>query len=199
MGHERKDERWVYPPFLLEKRLLIRMFVELSSKEAQILAMLEAPLRDAGYAVVRIKYHSGMHSMLQFMLDRTDETPLTIGDCEVATKIISTLMDVEDPIEEAYRLEVGSAGMDRPLTSREDFVRFIGYEARITSRHLIDGSKRFKGTIQSVSEDAVTVLRPEMQPPESAIPFTAISDAKLQITDELIDYYQENAPQAEEE
>ena len=118
------------------------------------------------------------------MAEPADGSSMTVDHCAEISRTVSAILDVEDPIPVAYLLEVTSPGIDRPLVAREDYRRFVGFEARIELDRPVDGRKRFKGRIQSIdAEDRVTILD---EAGTVAVPFTDIVKAKLILTDELI-------------
>lgn len=141
-----------------------------------------------GYEVVRVQISGGQRSVLQIMAERADGAPMTVEDCAEISRSVSALLDVEDPIREAYTLEVSSPGIDRPLTRLKDFERFAGFEARLESRMAIDGRKRFKGMLKGV-EDGLVCVDTEQGP--ARLEFDNILRAKLVLTDELIRASQE--------
>jgi ribosome maturation factor RimP len=141
-----------------------------------------------GYEVVRVQISGGQRSVLQIMAERADGAPMTVEDCADISRSVSALLDVEDPIREAYTLEVSSPGIDRPLTRLKDFERFAGFEARLESRMAIDGRKRFKGMLKGV-ENGLVCVDTEQGP--ARLEFDNILRAKLVLTDELIRASQE--------
>ncbi len=111
------------------------------------------------------------------------------ADCEDVSKAISPVLDIEDPIEKAYHLEVSSPGIDRPLVRRGDFEQWAGHVAKMETRSLINGRKRYKGRILKVEGDDVTFRRDEAGPGEDenfTLPLGEIAEAKLTLSDELI-------------
>ncbi|MBY6266154.1 ribosome maturation factor RimP [Azospirillum sp. 412522] len=141
-----------------------------------------------GYEVVRVQISGGQRSVLQIMAERADGAPMTVEDCADISRSVSALLDVEDPIREAYTLEVSSPGIDRPLTRLKDFERFAGFEARLESRMAIDGRKRFKGMLKGVEDGLVCV---DTEQGAARLEFDNILRAKLVLTDELIRASQE--------
>ncbi|PWC89189.1 ribosome maturation factor RimP [Azospirillum sp. TSH100] len=141
-----------------------------------------------GYEVVRVQISGGQRSVLQIMAERADGAPMTVEDCADISRSVSALLDVEDPIREAYTLEVSSPGIDRPLTRLKDFERFAGFEARLESRMAIDGRKRFKGMLKGVEDGLVCI---DTEQGAARLEFDNILRAKLVLTDELIRASQE--------
>ena len=141
-----------------------------------------------GYEVVRVQISGGQRAILQIMAERADGAPMTVEDCADISRSVSALLDVEDPIREAYTLEVSSPGIDRPLTWLKDFERFAGFEARLESRMAIDGRKRFKGMLKGVEDGLVCI---DTEQGAARLEFDNILRAKLVLTDELIRASQE--------
>ncbi|MEC9434200.1 MAG: ribosome maturation factor RimP [Pseudomonadota bacterium] len=136
-----------------------------------------------GFELVRLRYMSGAkRATLQIMAEKTDGT-MEVEDCADLSRAVSAVLDVEDPIEAQYALEVSSPGIDRPLTRLKDFERFDGWEAKIETSEMIDGRKRFKGTLAGVEDGEVLLEIPEGV---IGLKFEWLSDAKLVLTDELI-------------
>jgi ribosome maturation factor RimP len=136
-----------------------------------------------GYRLVRIAFTGGRRATLQIMAERQDETAMTVDDCAQLSHTISTLLDVADPIASPYALEVSSPGIDRPLVRRDDFERFAGREAKIDLKEPIDGRKRFRGLLQGVKGEEISLL---VDGETRLLPLAAVARAKLVLTDELI-------------
>jgi ribosome maturation factor RimP len=149
----------------------------------RIASLIEPSLDAMGYRLVRIQVSGGRRATLQIMAERSDEQPMTVDDCADISRAVSTILDVADPIEGTYELEVSSPGIDRPLVRREDFARFAGLEAKVELARPIDGRKRFKGRLLGLSGDAI---RMTVEDGEVALPFAEIQRAKLILNDELL-------------
>jgi ribosome maturation factor RimP len=150
------------------------------------LMQLIAPTIDAmGYDVVRVKLSGSSPARLQVMAERRDLIPMTVEDCAALSTAVSAVLDVEDPIPGHYDLEVSSPGIDRPLVRPADFERYTGFVAKLETAVPIDGRKRFRGRLVDVTDDVVQV---ELDTTEQtvAIPFEALREAKLVLTDDLI-------------
>lgn len=139
-------------------------------------------LEDMGYELVRLRLMGGETATLQIMADKP-EGGIEVDDCAQISNAISAVLDVEDPITEAYHLEVSSPGIDRPLTRLKDFEAFEGYEAKLETAELIDGRKRFKGVLAGVEGDEVLINVAEGT---LGLKFDWLADAKLVLTDDLI-------------
>jgi len=148
-------------------------------------SIIEPSIADMGYDLVRVLMTGTTRPVLQIMIERRDRKPMTVDDCEAVSRAVSALLDVQDPIAQAYTLEVTSPGIDRPLTRAADFGRFAGHEVRIELDRPLDGRKRFRGRLLGREEDAVTV---QLEGAEEtvALPLADIRTAKLVLTDELI-------------
>ncbi len=155
------------------------------------IADLIAPTLDAlGFQLVRVKLIGAQRPVLQIMFERdTGGAPhdggITVEDCAEVSRAVSAVLDVEDPISGAYRLEVSSPGLDRPLVRAADFERFKGYAAKVELGRPLDGRKRFRGRLRGVADDAV-LLQDEETGGEQRLPVAEIANAKLVVTDDLI-------------
>jgi len=154
---------------------------------AVVARIVEPVLDDMGFRLVRVRLTA---STLQIMAERPDGT-FTIDDCEAVSRAVSPLIDVEDPVPHSYNLEVSSPGIDRPLVRPDDFARWTGHEAKVELARPLSGRKRFRGTIAGIEGDAIRLtLPPEKSGAEAvtvALPFADIGDAKLVLTDALIE------------
>jgi ribosome maturation factor RimP len=139
-------------------------------------------IEDLGYELVRVRLMSGKETVLQIMADKPDGG-IEVDDCAAISTAVSATLDVEDPILDAYTLEVSSPGIDRPLTRLKDFEMFEGYDAKIETDELIDGRRRFKGILAGIDGDEILINVAEGT---IGLRFEWLSDAKLVLTDELI-------------
>jgi ribosome maturation factor RimP len=159
---------------------------------AAIARLIEPEAQALGFDLVRVKMFGGESDpTLQVMAERPDTRQLTIDDCADLSRRISDLFDAmeaegRDPIDHAYRLEVSSPGIDRPLTRLKDYADWAGHEARITLAEKMDGRKQFKGELKGVDADAGSVSVETGDGALHVLPFAAIEDAKLTMTDRLI-------------
>lgn len=139
-----------------------------------------------GFELVRIRLMGGKTRVLQIMADRPDGG-IDVDECGTISTAVSAVLDVEDPIEDNYILEVSSPGIDRPLTRLKDFEMWKGWEARIETSELIDGRRRFKGGLMGVEGDEILIeIEEGGQDITIGLRFDWLSDAKLILTDELI-------------
>jgi len=160
--------------------------------QAMRIGRIAAPvLRDLGLRLVRVKISASAGATVQVMAERPDGA-MTIDDCERASEALSPVFDAEDVMREAYRLELSSPGIDRPLVRRSDFERAAGHEAKIEMAAPIDGRKRFRGRIESVGAGreglSVRLMVVADDKSESAVdlPVAAMGEARLVLTEELI-------------
>jgi len=149
----------------------------------KIETLIEPALADMGYELVRVRVTGSQRKTLQIMADRLDGAAMGVEDCADISHATSAILDVEDPITDAYVLEVSSPGIDRPLTKLHHFERYAGFEAKVEMHHMIDGRKRFSGRLLGVEDDKVR-LEHDGSPVD--LPFAEIRNAKLILTDELI-------------
>jgi ribosome maturation factor RimP len=159
-----------------------------SGTDARVAAIIAPVLRAIGFRLVRVRLSSQNGLTLQVMAERDDGT-MTVEDCEEVSKAISPVLDVEDPVEKAYHLEISSPGIDRPLVRKVDFEKAAGHLAKIETSVLVANRKRFRGTIADVGGDGFTLERDvpaEGEEPTVRVPFEAIAEARLVLTDELI-------------
>jgi len=151
---------------------------------AAIARLIEPAVKELGFDLVRVAMIGGTSDpTLQVMAERPDTRQLTIDDCADLSRKISDILDEADPIEEGYRLEVSSPGIDRPLTRRSDFADWIGHEARIKFVEPIDGAKQVSGDIEGIDGETIRIATPKG---ERLVDFANIASAKLLLTDKLI-------------
>lgn len=150
--------------------------------------LIEPIVEDLGYETVRITTIGETNPTLQVMIEPKDpEKELTVDDCATVSRAISAVLDEKDPIENKYTLEVSSPGLDRPLTKLEHFKRFVGDTAKIETSDLIEKRKRFKGIIKEVTPEEEIII--EDGENTYKVPFSAITKAKIVLTDELWEKY----------
>ncbi len=172
---------------LTEKR-----YVKETSLEARISRIVEPVANDLGYSLVRVKMTQENGLTLQIMAE-DENGRFTITDCEALSKEVSPVLDVEDPIDREYHLEVSSPGIDRPLVRARDFNAYIGHEAKIELSDLLNGRRRFRGFIKGVDGDTVIVTLPDVPKdtdPDFKLPLHLLAEAKLVMTDKLMNMAQ---------
>jgi ribosome maturation factor RimP len=168
---------------LTEPRLVVEPGVA-----ARVSAVAGPVLEGMGYRLVRIKISGESGCTVQIMAERPDGS-MQIEDCEAISKALSPVLDVADPIDRAYRLEISSPGIDRPLVRRSDFERHIGYLVKIEMAVAHEGRKRFRGVLAGVESDTVRLHRDDTRAGEDAdvlLLMEDIAEARLVLTDELI-------------
>ena len=147
--------------------------------------LIEPEVNRLGYDLVRVMMIGGATDpTLQVMAERPDTRQLDIADCERISHRLSEILDLADPIEGSYRLEVSSPGIDRPLTRLKDFADWSGHEARISLREQRDNRKQFSGMLEGITGDQVKLT--DKSGREHLLPFSEIASAKLLLTDKLI-------------
>jgi len=151
--------------------------------ESRISQIIEGAVTDLGFRLVRVLYSGakGGRSQLQIMAEPVEDREMTVEDCESLSRHVAALLDVEDPISDAYTLEVSSPGIDRPLTRIEDYERFAGELAKITLRFMLDGRKRFNGRLGGLDEDGKVVLETSFG--RFAFGFEEIDSARIDPTE----------------
>ena len=148
------------------------------------IAALVCPTIEAmGYGLVRVQVQGRQRLRVQIMAERSDDVAMTVDDCAALSRAVSAVLDVDDPINGAYTLEVSSPGIDRPLVRLADYDRFAGFDARVELVRLIDGRRRFQGRLLGAAGDDVRIA---VDGTELRLPFADIQRAKLVLTDELL-------------
>jgi len=147
--------------------------------------IIEPEVNHLGYDLVRVAMIGGRSDpTLQVMAERPDTRQLDLGDCERISRRLSDVLDLCDPIEGSYRLEVSSPGIDRPLTRLHDYVDWAGYDARLNLHHARGDRKHFSGTLDGLDGETVRLRGKDGQ--DYALPFSDIASAKLLLTEKLI-------------
>jgi len=166
-----------------EPRLIIEQ-----GAAARVAALAEPVIAGLGFRLVRVKLSGLNGCTVQIMAERPDGT-MTIEGCESISRALSPVLDVADPIDRAYRLEISSPGIDRPLVRRSDFERHAGKEAKVEMAVPIDGRRRFRGLLLGTHGEAARIRRDDAapgEPDEVLLPIEEMAEAKLVLTDELI-------------
>ena len=155
---------------------------------ARVAHVAEPVIEQLGYRLVRVKVSGADGCTVQIMAERPDGS-MTVEDCEAVSRALSPVLDVADLIDRAYRLEISSPGIDRPLVRKSDFDRFAGHLARIEMEVPIDGRKRFRGQLAGTEGEAARLHRDDLGEGEEAdvlLPIVEMSEAKLVLTDDLV-------------
>jgi len=151
---------------------------------AAVTKLIEPEVKALGFDLVRVAMIGGTSDpTLQVMAERGDTRQLNLDDCQVISRRLSDLLDEKDPIDGAYRLEVSSPGIDRPLTRKADYADWAGHEARVKLAETIEGAKQLSGTIEGIDGNIVSIATPKGV---RQVPFDSIASAKLLLTDKLI-------------
>ena len=157
-----------------------------ASIDRRMAEIITPVIEDMGFELVRVRLMGGNTKTLQVMAERPDGG-IEVDDCAQISNALSATLDVEDPLEDAYTLEVSSPGIDRPLTRLKDFDTWEGYEAKLETSEMIDGRKRFKGQLQGTEGSEVLIeIEIAGTPTTIGLQFDWLADAKLVLTDELI-------------
>jgi ribosome maturation factor RimP len=156
---------------------------------ARIAAVVAPAIADVGFRLVRVKISGQNGCTVQIMAERDDGT-MGVDDCEAVSKAISPVLDVDDPMDRPYHLEVSSPGIDRPLVRAVDFARWLGHEVRIEMAVPAHGRKRFRGELIASDASVATIRRADAREGELAecpLPIADMAEARLVLTDALID------------
>jgi ribosome maturation factor RimP len=171
------------PQAFSEARLILEEGVA-----ARLAALAEPVIAELGFRLVRVRISGLSGCTVQIMAERADGT-LTIDDCEAISRALSPVLDVADPVAQAYQLEVSSPGIDRPLVRRSDFERFAGHQVKVEMAVSTAGRRRFRGTLLGAQGDAAQVRRDDAAAGEAAdvlLPIADITEARLVLTDALV-------------
>ena len=155
---------------------------------ARIAAIAEPVLAELGYRLVRVRISGSDGCTVQIMAERPDGT-MTIEDCETVSRALSPVFDVADPVDRAYRLEISSPGIDRPLVRRSDFERFAGHLLKVEMAVAVEGRKRFRGILLGTQGEHARIRRDDAAGGEQAeilLPIEDMAEAKLVLTDALV-------------
>jgi ribosome maturation factor RimP len=168
---------------LTERRLIAEQ-----GTAARVAAIAEPVLTGLGYRLVRVRVSGFAGCTVQIMAERPDGT-MTIEDCEAVSRALSPVLDVEDPVDRAYHLEVSSPGIDRPLARRSDFSRYAGHVVKVEMAAAISGRRRFRGVLVGVDGEAAVIRRDDAgadEPAEVRLDIADMSEARLVLTDALV-------------
>jgi ribosome maturation factor RimP len=172
---------------IAENELEPRLITE-TGLDQRLADIIEPVLVGMGFRLIRVRMLNQNGATLQIMAERNDGT-MSVQDCEEVSTAVSPVLDVEDPIDREYHLEVSSAGIDRPMVRKSDFIRWQGHLLKCETSIMIGNRKRFRGKILESTADAFTLERDQVAYGEEQkveIPFAALAEAKLILTDDLI-------------
>jgi len=145
--------------------------------------LIEPSLADMGYDLVRVRISSGGRPTIQIMVEHANGETITVDQCAEVSQLVSALLDVEDPINNPYVLEVSSPGIDRPLTRLKDFDRYAGYEAKLELSQTVEGRRRYRGTVMGTDGQRVLI---DVEGERLKLDFDSIQNAKLVLNDKLL-------------
>jgi ribosome maturation factor RimP len=180
---DERAETFANATFADEPRLIIE-----PGRAARVAALVEPVLAELGYRLVRVRISGLAGCTVQIMAERPDAT-MTVEDCEAASRALSPVLDAADPIEGAYRLEISSPGIDRPLVRRSDFDRYAGHVAQVEMLAPVGGRRRFRGELNGTEGECVRLRSSDAAAPEGADVLLRIDDmmeARLVLTDALV-------------
>lgn len=155
---------------------------------ARVAMIAEPVVEGLGFRLVRVRVSGVSGCTVQIMAERPDGT-MNVEDCEAVSRALSPVLDVEDPVDRAYLLEVSSPGIDRPLVRRSDFERHAGHAIKIEMALAFNGQRRFRGILKGVSGDNALIVRDdalEGEAAETGLPIADMAEARLVLTDELV-------------
>ncbi len=152
--------------------------------EERVIALIEPTAGELGYRIVRVRLSGNRRKRLQIMGERISDGQMGIDDCTKLSRALGPVFDLEDPVQGEYDLEISSPGIDRPLMRIEDFERFVGFDAKLETAVPVNNQRRWKGVIQAVNGDEITLATDQG---EAKLKFSALSDARLVLTDKLIE------------
>jgi ribosome maturation factor RimP len=153
--------------------------------EERVIALIELTAKNLGFRIVRVRVSGNRRKRLQIMAERMSDGQMGIDDCGRLSRALSPVFDLEDTIPGGeYDLEISSPGIDRPLMSVDDFERFIGHEVKVETAAMVDGRRRWKGQIKAVEGDVIVLAA---EGGEARLKFAQLSEARLVLTDRLIE------------
>jgi ribosome maturation factor RimP len=155
---------------------------------ARVAGVAEPVLESLGFRIVRVRISAMSGMTVQIMVEHPDGA-MSVGDCERASRALSPVLDVEDLIDRAYRLEISSPGIDRPLVRRSDFERFAGHVVKLEMAVARDGRRRFRGVLLGVDGETASIRREDARENEAAevhLPIADMAEARLVLTDALV-------------
>lgn len=155
---------------------------------ARVAGLVEPVIEGLGYRLVRVRVSGSDGCTVQVMAERADGT-MTIDDCEICSRALSPVLDADDPVDRAYRLEMSSPGIDRPLVRQSDFVRYANNFVKIEMAVAVEGRKRFRGQLLGAEGNVARIRRDDTATGETAdimLPIEDMAEAKLVLTDALI-------------
>ncbi len=171
-----------------EPRVSEERFIRETGAAAAIAELAEPVVESLGFRLVLVRILSGQGTIVEIMAERPDGS-MTIDDCRTVSLALSPVLDVHDPVAGSYRLQISSPGIDRPLVRPSDFEQWAGFEAKVELKELIDGRRRFRGTLEGFEDGEVRIeveLGKEQGVALIGLPIGFVGEAKLVLTDELV-------------
>ncbi len=162
--------------------------------EHRIIKIAEPVIQDLGFEIVMLEFKGGI---LQILAENPKTGNLSLDECTAINKMLSPVLEVEDPISGAYTLEISSPGIDRPLTKPEDFKKYVGFDAKVELDEAADqatGQKRFRGKLAGANEEFVALIVDNV---EQKLELASIKKARLVLTDDLIKATKKKTEQTE--
>ena len=163
-------------------------FIKETGAAAEIASLAEPVLESLGFRLVLVRIMGGSSAIVEIMAERPDGT-MSIEDCKTVSLGLSPVLDVHDPLPTSYRLQISSPGIDRPLVRASDFDQWAGYEAKLETRELIDGRRRFRGILEGFEGGEVRIevdLGKDLGRQVIGLPLALLADARLVLTEELV-------------
>lgn len=151
--------------------------------EQRIERIIEPAVQDLGFEIVRVQLSGNRNPRLQIMAEPVEGDIMTVDHCATISRAVSAVLDVDDPIDGAYTLEVSSPGLDRPLVKLRDFARFAGFDARVETTAPIDGRKRIRGRLAGVDGETIMI---SADGEDLAIDHADVRRARLLVTDDML-------------
>lgn len=165
-----------------------RLVVRESPAERRVAELAAPVLAELGYRLVRVRVSGRDGGTVQIMAERPDGT-MTIDDCTEASRVLSPVFDVEEPVSGGYNLELSSPGIDRPLVRLDDFERACGKEVKLELKAARDGRRRFRGILEAADGETLTLRLDEGPGGEQTVtlPMSEIGEAKLVMSERLLE------------
>jgi ribosome maturation factor RimP len=168
---------------------------------ARVASVVEPVIEGLGYRLVRVRVTGSDGCTVQVMAERADGT-MTIDDCEICSRALSPVLDANEPVDRAYRLELSSPGIDRPLVRQSDFVRYANNLVKVEMAVAVEGRKRFRGQLLGAEGNLARIRRDDVsagEPADIMLPIEDMAEAKLVLTDALIAESLRRGKQAEQQ
>lgn len=160
--------------------------------EGRFAALIEPTISGMGYELLRVRTVSASKGItLQIMIEFPDGRAVNVDDCTAVSRAVGAILDVEDPISDAYRLEISSAGVPRPMTRVKDFKDYVGFNLKCEIDPMVNNRKRFSGILTAAGDDSFVIRDDENR--EFELAYAQLSSASLIYSDALLAYEQQRA------